>query len=300
MREIWFISLLVFACSPGFDEPYQVKDLRVLAIKADPPEFVFKTQEEAEKALENGLSVTFTMLLADPLGNGRNLMCTVRTCGLPSSGRCDDAEKVYTLQENLCKEGENNFSVMITPEFVQDALKADVAHGYFGIPVWFEFIINGGERQLYALKEVVVSLEFPIGRKPNQNPKIIGLNIDDRPVDGSHEHLFYRGEKIKIQLARTRSSKEPYILPSMKDPNQVNHLVEYMSIYFYSTSGTFSKSFVSDLVRNPFISEPEKVVDMSVIWQAPLDEDIMEVNFWFVLSDGRGGIDWFMIKGKIR
>jgi hypothetical protein len=298
MVALLLLSCLA-ACSPGFDQPYQVKDLRVLAIRADPPEFVFKTQQDGQAAVAAGLDVNVNVLIADPAGGGRTLDCKIRTCGLPSSARCDDAKAVWILKEASCTAGENPMTVKLGPDHVAAALEADIAHGYSGIPVWLELTVTGGEYELYALKDVVIATEFPAGRIPNTNPMMIGLNLDGGPVDAGGTIRFSAGQEIKVQVARTRASKEAYVLPSMKNPGEAVELLEYMSVAFYSDAGDFSKSNVSDKVHNPLLADPEqnKPVDMSVKWHAPGDSSVQEVDFWFVLTDGRGGTDWLMVKG---
>src|SRR4051794_40185189 len=82
------LGLLVH-CSDPVDTADQVHDLRLLAMRVEPP----------EQSLASAQPVTVTALLADPFGAGRPVHCRWATCADLDSdtSRCLDGGPGYTL-----------------------------------------------------------------------------------------------------------------------------------------------------------------------------------------------------------
>jgi hypothetical protein len=97
---------LALACTPDFDSPSTVKDLRVLAVNADTPEVLVDVGRlatittlpppaelpallaEAQMMLPDSFPpVTLTPLIADPRGEGREVELRVAVCGDTGAGR---------------------------------------------------------------------------------------------------------------------------------------------------------------------------------------------------------------------
>ena len=80
MRRLLYLTVAatIAGCSSDLPEPHEVEDLRVLAIRADPPELLFDTPEDR--------LVTFQALVVDPRGGSLNYRW--RFCPVESDATC--------------------------------------------------------------------------------------------------------------------------------------------------------------------------------------------------------------------
>src|SRR5690242_16269050 len=84
--------LLCAACVGSEDTPSNVKDLRVLAMRLDPPEMLFETCSTDPAVLADTLvrRVRLTALIPDPAGDGRELDYTLWACASQADDTCDE------------------------------------------------------------------------------------------------------------------------------------------------------------------------------------------------------------------
>ena len=79
-------------------------------------------------------------------------------------------------------------------------------------------------------------------------------------------------------------------------------LDEFLTVSYYADAGSFSSARASDQPSNPFSGKPSgsEPVDLSTRWAAPAPAGAGNadpgasgpVHFWFVVTDGRGGVRW--------
>jgi hypothetical protein len=204
MRRWLGLALLAGACA-DFDHPSTVKDLRVLAVAAEPSEVIL------DPAAGTPIPpITFTALVVDPAGGGRPLAFTVRACAndpsapsAPGSGseasgnypaggarstvgsaRCPaDGPASWTLPVAVAAGPDGpTFTVQLAAEQLKAAFEADVfpglsgrPHGGFdlGLPITVELTVAAGAERVVALKRVLFWRErLGESQRPNHSPVI--------------------------------------------------------------------------------------------------------------------------------
>lgn len=282
--------LTLLACNPGFEDPSLVKDLRVLGIRADPPEYV------VEDVPVEGLPVRLTVLLADP--ERRALWCELRTCSLEDTYTCEGAADTVSLGAGKCGDGEWVHDVLLDSALVHAAQAKDPTYGtpvYSGVAIWVELVVTGGEMPLFALKSVLVSPPNPAGRIPNNNPKVETVKVNGTAIQGG-TFSYTGGDPVEVEVVPAEGSKEKRLLPTFFPPGGSEEVEEFLTAFFYADGGTFSDSSRSDKPSNIFEGKPQgEGARLKTRWIPP--ESPREVRFWFVLVDDVGGVDWVVSMG---
>jgi hypothetical protein len=283
LRLLAFALLaLAQACDPGFDEPAFVKDLRVLAIAADSPEFLDLDSPRTE------WKVRLTALIADPAGAGRPISCRLQSCVLSQNQRCEDPATTLKLAEGPCTDGENPFDVTLPRDLVEKALAKDTFKGFNGVAVWIEWIVTAGSEEVHAVKSVVFAVADPPGRTANVNPGVAGLDVDGKAgLAAGFE--FDAGAKVRLELKAAADAKQQYVLRTFEGGTTDQE--EYLRYAYYTDAGSLSRDHTSD--KPPiFTPEDPKPPELWSDWTAPEKDVPASVRFWFVLTDGRGGVSW--------
>lgn len=191
--------LVLVGCGPEFEPGYRIKNERVLAIRADPPEAV------------PGQGVTFTPLVVGPGG-------TLEAGGFSASWwRCPDAESDGLSDETICSQPAARVPLADGAVY-DDQIPAD----FFPLPdpdsgappsekllgavlgYWrvIGLTLSAGDRVVDAIKRVVVYAPVPLGLvderladldvrmgddgalHPNTNPLLSGVEIRQDEPDG--------------------------------------------------------------------------------------------------------------------
>ena len=309
------VALAAAACHAPLEDPSLVVDLRVLGIRTDPPEVLYTAPSPYTIPDTVDRSFTLTVLLADPTGAGRTLRCRLQSCPLPSSNSwCTDPANTWGLGEQDCTAGETTFQVTLPADLVQAVQQGDSADkacvgaqaglalaacGYSGLAVWIDVVVTGGERELHALKSFVLSPVVPDDRKANQNPDIAGLALEGALLPDPPTFPFVPGAQSQLDLAwpggQLLNVEQHYRLPTFGGGTV--DLDEYVTVSYYADAGSFSTGHASDQPSNPFGGKPSgsEPVDLSTRWTAPRAGEpgaAGPVHFWFVVTDGRGGVRW--------
>jgi len=206
-RLVILALVLAFTSACGeFEVRSVVLDLRVLAVRAEPPEVVIPVTleelptlandpERALEILENLPDVEICALVADP-ADSRSLEYTLRACAPTDTLRCDDPDAAVadiasgTVEDP--EEATNAISICgtLTPSLqlfnaLQESLENDPLAGFSGIQALIELTIRPAgapfEDAEYAGKRVVYAIDHPPGKVANQNPSLGALarEIDD-------------------------------------------------------------------------------------------------------------------------
>jgi hypothetical protein len=168
-RHVVLWSTLVLAasgCTPDFDEVWQVKDLRILALKADPPEVLAATLALVAP------KVTLTALVVDPTDPNRVVSWELWACpsasfsGTGSGSRgssCEGATTRELIARKKSKLDQITAELTPTPELLTAALKEDPGRGFGGVPLLVELRIDDDKAGLVqAVKRVVYGLALPL------------------------------------------------------------------------------------------------------------------------------------------
>ncbi len=215
MRPLIPVAFLL-ACTPDFEDPSTIKDLRVLAIVADPPEVLVDVgdlatietvpplAELAAKLLEVAANlpdpptIMVRPLVVDPLG--RSIHYRVVACGNQSTtterGRNMGPGNVRdTISRSVCPssaqfvdegdvvaaagEAELPLAFAFTPtrELLVRAVMADPLGPIFGLPITIELTVSVDAETVVARKRVLFVPRLEPDQMPNRNPTLPGLTF---------------------------------------------------------------------------------------------------------------------------
>lgn len=99
-----------------------------------------------------------------------------------------------------------------------------------------------------------------------------GCAADDLPAAGD--------AKLSVQLVLAASDRDP-----IQDPKGLAPPFEPLFVSQFSTLGHFARPL-------SVIEGASEQFDLSVSWRAPADAAGQRARFYFVVRDGRGGVDW--------
>ena len=206
---------IVAGCTPDFEEEWQVIDLRILAIQADPPEVLVPVSSTTLP------TVQVRALVVDPrLAAGEALRWELWAC-TPEDTTCDEASSRVLVRRDTTPLGQIQASFDITSGLLQAATREDGFKGFGGVPVKVHLKVwgkgeaepvEGIKRLVYAAQDspmLQTSIPLPgtpapgtltgactgtscddgltcVGstcvKSPNQNPVITDVRADGTPI----------------------------------------------------------------------------------------------------------------------
>lgn len=298
MRAAALIALLsgLAACQDPLTPQSHVDKLRVLAMRAEPPELVLRQ--------DAGLpATTFQALAVNPSGDLPSTafaLCTLQNGGTPSATLdCPGAAGIDLPDAgpNAARLDFNNPAIQALALQLsqQDGGLADAgglqAQLAQGIPLLIGFTasappggypdggppgFDGGPQQLRGF--TTIKLRTASDQPVNRNPQIIGLQSKadggvaiDLPDDGGFS--IHAGQEVQLTPVPAADAKE-------QTPNGP----ETLGYTFFSTGGALSSLRTTDTTAT---GEP---VDTFTNWSAPPQPG--PVQFWVIIRDGRGGTGW--------
>jgi len=285
--------LLCAACVGPEDTPSNVKDLRVLAMRMDPPELLADECSTDPAVLADTLvrPVRLTALIPDPAGDGRDLDYTLWACASQDDDTC--REDRVELARGVTKGGELVIDLFPGPGtsrlgdgtfLVQRILEKDLYNGLGGVRMPLVLWVRGGGEQVYAQKLMVYGCRFFPEMKANEQPQLPDLLLQGEPwVAGVPRELSGPGP-FEVNVPELTGREEAYVVPSF-ELKPVN-LQEAWEVAWHTTLGRFSpdqtggSDFGGGVARH------------RVEWTPPRNAQAQEVRFWVVARDGRGGMSW--------
>lgn len=283
------LCLCLCGCIGELDTASVVHDLRILALRVDPPE-CYLGRDEAKFRL--------TALVAD-VENGalmtRGRHYRVSTCPAPEDDRCEGLEDELVLGEGTF-DGETfavdfEFTAAHT-SLLEAALRADAYKGFGGLPVLLAVKVWSGERAEFAAKRVVLQLPgLSIeGAPANENPPPPRVIVGGRAIDGdTRVEISGRAVAIDVDPA-SREAKAPYLVPTFSGGTlQLNESWTYA---WFTTRGAYAPEVTGGL--NP-ISQADLPAGTAL--ELGEEDEVGEFQSWVVLRDGRGGVSWARFSG---
>jgi hypothetical protein len=288
-------SASVLGCAEPMDPASMVNELRVLAIRADPPE------------IAPGEGTSLTALWADPKGRGRDVtFLWIAAAGLVDlEGGFPDTAPLAAPQVATAAEGGDHYEIPVTSEGIieQFALAGENAVNITiltlacagGVPPTIDDLTHrksldlksdlcrGGQGVL-ATKVVRVSKS----KTPNENPtidtvwlagKAIPEETADLAIASCTKHKACKDIKLKTSLSS--SSFETY------PANETMHgatgkLDENLYISWFATAGDLDKvRSIPDSPDKPAVNQLDLAAD---------DPD--SLTLYIVAHDNRGGTSW--------
>jgi hypothetical protein len=304
------------ACT-DFEDPAVVIDMRVLGMRAEPPEIVTPYDPENPTAvdIDDIGAVEVCALVADPT-ESRALRFSMALCPPTSSGRCGGDLPVFAMGEGEVEDPERSAEPIrmcaeIDPSpdlllVLSEAVSADDLAGFGGISAQVALRVTpeGGGDTLFAFKRVRYSPQLPDERTPNANPTVdgfIGLRepTGERGLDfpiplgrcGEVEPFpVSPGERVTLLPDEAEGARERYVVPTFD--GGVRSFTENLTYQWHATEGDWSP-FESGGTIDVAGNEPP--IDST--WTAPSDRDIVgdgiDVRMWIVQRDERGGQAWY-------
>ncbi len=285
-------------CSDNFDSPSLVIDLRVLALQADPPEYVYPTDGNGVPKIEEGEipalpASKLTMLVANP--EGGKVSYVVKGCVLDSNLACDPTGPVVEFGKGESEPGELSVNILVGQELVEKSIEADMAHGIFGFVVWIAGEVTSGDQSVPFVKSFLFSPDFGVPKVPNSNPEISELRTGEKdkevPLSVGKDGFLAakRDEAIRFLPVIPEEDREDYTIRNFE--LKPVDMTEEMTVSFFATCGTFGAEAKSEVLNVAFETEEDKEdKDLGVEWTAPSEDG--PCTLWFVAADGRGGIGW--------
>ena len=278
------------ACIGELDTASQDHDLRVLALKADPPE-CYLGRDEARFRL--------TALVADVEAGAlveRPRHYRVSTCPDPEGGRCEGRAGELVLGEGTFS-GETfalDFAFGAShAALLEAALRADAYHGFGGLPVTLAVKVWTDAATEYAAKSIVLQLPTLSleGEPANENPPAPVVLVNGAPIaaDGS---LAVAARSLELDVdPAARAEKPDYRVPTFTGGALTLH--ESWTYAWFSTRGAYAPESTGGL-------NPVSQADLAVATTLQLDDDDEPGPFvsWVVLRDGRGGVSWTRFAGR--
>ena len=286
------------ACTPSFESADVVSDLRVIGIRAEPPEALIDVDGGTIE------DVQVTLLVADPVHPGLKVTVVPTLC-LPSDGaRCDKtAVELATLSQS---QGQVTFSLQtqilakqLPPErlvaLLQAAVADDKLKGLGGIRLQLMLGVEDAldpNGQQTALKTLLFSPKLPGGNpNKNHNPVALGLDLIDLATKQVKSSPAF-GETITIEVGRQVGVRPRLAEGSIEEYQTVDlsgrivSLRENLSWSFYTTlDGDLDRGSADEPIKGA-ADPPDGLVRFQGVKAGARG------TLWAVVRDGRGGQGW--------
>ncbi len=318
------LSLVAAACTGPQDRPEKVHDLRVLGMSFDPPEVLMKSctprlfqsviaangsdggitslDPKALEALGLAASVpiTLTTLIADPAGAGRELRYELYACASTGDRLCASETQSVLLRDGATTAGELKIPLSLgTVLFANgdplllDVINKDTYKGLGGIrvPVVLKLWATDTNETIYAQKLMVYQCNLFPTMKQNVQPVLPGVSLAGAAWTADEVREIHGGGPFSIEPDDFSALEEAYVVPSLSfKPVDV---VESWKIARYTTGGEVSPyetggaDLTGEAVRHHATWKPGAALTTPT-----------ELQFWFVVRDGRGGESWLTRRAR--
>jgi len=270
---------LVAGCGNQFDPASFVDKLRLLAVKAEPPDVA---------------AGQMTMLTATPANPGGSApVITWDACLLPPPPATGESvnQDCITLPEGDAMlvpfgQGATVPATMPMLDLTMVGLP-DQTNGFY-LPVRLKLDADG--KELVAFYALRIFLGALTPNPPNQNPTLTGIftvpsadagAADEMPLDDATPLVVHDGDELALRAHVADGSDETYVVfdgdPRTTPPRMVT---EAIRISWYTTAGEFTDDVTG-------IAKPDTTLKLDK-HQPPSGSTI---DLWVVARDDRGGSD---------
>jgi hypothetical protein len=170
-----------------------------------------------------------------------------------------------------------------------DVVQNDVYKGLGGIrvPLVLEVKAADTQEQIYAQKLMPYTCKFLPEMTQNVQPTLPGITLNGAEWPEVGSVTLSGREKHEMNAVDFSASQETYVLPSLQLKPVA--LTESWKIAHYATSGTTSPYETGGTNLGGGLSKSAFSWTPSATAHEPLD-----VTFYFVVRDGRGGESWLL------
>ena len=285
------LACVAAACTPDFQVGAVVVDLRVLAVRADPPEAFVDLQKGTVA------SVTAHVLVADPNAGGQDATVNAALCFPTDTLLCDPGSPA--LPQTVAGVGDIALPpISIPAALVAAALQNDQLKGLGGVRV--QLALSVATRDPNGPVKAEKTLLYSDSQTPNHNPTVAGLLLTQ---DGTATMTLAPGQTLALPVGQAVGLRPS--LPCADDApggcaggeehytaidfhGNAVALREEIAWAFFSTAGA---SLDRDSADEP-LPELQQSQDGLVRISA---QAAGRGTFWVVGRDGRGGIGWLVV-----
>lgn len=285
---------------PCFDVPSLVKDLRILAVRTDPPEVLYDPGTFASSPfIVRPLAVHSDSLY-------KPIEVLARTCAPTTSQKCADSVP-FAGNALAARDTDPELILTVSPEVLRASLAADPLAGYGGLRVQLEIVARGPDGAVArAAKTLVFSPDLP-GTVPNHGLEIRGFTL----FRGVKPQAVRPGFELDLDVAQSVTLR-PLLAagPGGERPDEDYDVVdlkgrrvrlrERISYTFFTTlhaqyGELLKHNHGADVADEPGPDQPQPpqgLVRLSATGEGP-------GRTWLVARDGRGAeafsfLDFFM------
>jgi hypothetical protein len=284
------LLLLTLACTPSFQSASDVVDLRVLAIRADPP--------EAQVDLDAGTvdDVTVQVLIADPTATFDATM-KGQLCSPTDTLSCAGTFAVQ-LPPVTHPVGEAfSYSISVPADTLRAALANDKLAGLGGLRVQLQLNVDDGN----PAKDVSAEKVLLFSRKDHV-PLLDGVMVSVDAV--AQPAPLQPGQTLQLSRGHIYGLRP---LPHVCGPSGANtctpgiesydtvdlagktvHLTEQLSYSFFTTKGAELDRDTADEPPLGRTAPPEGLARIDSLMAG-------SGTLWIVVRDGRGGESWITV-----
>ncbi len=294
---------LALSCAQPEDIPSNVRDLRMLAMRLDPPELMApQCPDPQDPQLSPALLAPFlvplelTALVQDPAGEGRAIEWTLWSCPKGDALTCDDPNDRVRLGDGSQAAGAWRIPIeglaVATVQgtdgpvpLLQRVIEEDTYRGLGGIRVPLFLHLRAGEEEIWAQKLMVFSCRLFPDMNANVNPELPDILLDGEVWPADSVPTVRGPGPFEVEPADFGDRQEDYVVPSFE--LQPVHLREAWKIAWHADFGRFSPNGTGGADFGG--GEPRHRTE----WVPKRGSaEPREVRFWFVVRDGRGGMSW--------
>jgi hypothetical protein len=328
MRTRWLAGLVsscfavVMVGCGQLDTADRVHDLRLLAIRATPPEQVLPVAFTANGSVLSTIGqkvptppapVTVTALLADPAGAGREVSYRFSTCVQLDSDtrRCTEDTPAYqVLSEGTVVPTDLGAepSVTFSPDYklIGELVRRDSLHGFGGVNLPVQIEITAGDESVAGFKRVTFEFGTPPLPPPNHNPELQALDYNGAtwlaeampqflaasaptrgiPGTGGADGGTDTGTNTVTPIVDPAGFEE-YDRPTFDGEPPV-HFTETWRYSYFATRGSFSPGTAGG--GNAATGNDGSTASRWSTVEGQTSAGPMTV--WVVVRDGRGGESW--------
>jgi hypothetical protein len=273
------LALVAAGCGNQFDPASLVNKLRLLAVKAQPPDVAF------------GQMTTLTATTANPGGSAPTISWDA--CLLPPTPGTGESvnQDCIDLPEGdpmLVSYGQGD-SVSATMPMLDLSMVGlpDQTNGFY-LPVRVKLAADGNTLVAFYLLRIFLGPLTP--NPPNQNPTLTGIftvpsadaGVDqEMPLDDANPLVVHNGDQIDLRARVADGSDESYVVydgdPRTTPPRMAT---ETIRISWYTTAGEFTEDVTG-------IAKPDTTLKLDKHQPASGST----IDLWVVARDERGGSD---------
>lgn len=283
-----FLSIgaaLLLSCGTGsVDRPSWVHDLRILAIRAEPPEVMIDPLAPALPP-----AIQLEALVIDPAGAGRPLTWNWRACveGEANLGNARTGEESGCPTDASLELNATGETATFSPslDYLLAAQRKDSFRGFGGMRILIQLDVTAGEETVRTVKRLIYNAPIVAGMAANVNPQLLGdgLLLDGQPWAAATVPCMARDRPYLIKPVPAPASIEDYVVPTFElTPRALKEAWRY---WWFTTAGRLNGQTGGAMLGT---ADENNATE----WRATSRDPEGPATFWMVVRDGRGGVAW--------